>query len=136
MVALTGIEGAWREFSSVHLGVSCTKYVQLVSRRQPETPPEPATLSLGCHSPGIHVSTLPPKPCARGIGSNAPPRPELDDIDMDLPPFLTQPVKTQNPLKGRMSHGVVEKDVHQGVQAGCRAAAGAREFHRRGGAGA
>ena len=40
---------------------------------------------------------------------------------MDLPPFLTQPVKTQNPLKGRVSHGVVEKDVHQGVQAGSRA---------------
>ncbi len=37
---------------------------------------------------------------------------------MDLPPFLTQPVKTQNPSKGELSHGVVEKDVHQGVQAG------------------
>jgi transposase len=45
---------------------------------------------------------------------------------VDLPPFLTQPVKTQNPLKGRMSHGIVEKDVHQGVQAGCGAAVGAR----------
>ena len=37
---------------------------------------------------------------------------------MDLPPFLTQSVKTQNPCKGELSHGVVEKDVHQGVQAG------------------
>ena len=44
-------------------------------------------------------------------------------INLDLSPFLTQPVKTQNPLKGRMSHGVVEKDVHEGVQAGCGAAA-------------
>src|SRR5271156_3536460 len=51
---------------------------------------------------------------------------------VDLPPFLTQPVKTQNPSKGELSHGVVEKDVHQGVQAGCGAAAGTREFDRRG----
>ena len=36
-------------------------------------------------------------------------------IDLDLPPFLTQPVKTQNPFKGELSHGVVEKDIHQGV---------------------
>src|SRR5580700_11233429 len=55
---------------------------------------------------------------------------------LDLPPFLTQPVKTQNPSKGELSHGVVEKDVHEGVQAGCGAAAGTREFDRRGGAGA
>jgi NAD(P)-dependent dehydrogenase (short-subunit alcohol dehydrogenase family) len=54
---------------------------------------------------------------------------------LDLSPFLRQRVKTQNPLKRRMSHGVVEKDVHQGVQAGCGATAGAREFQRRGGAG-
>ena len=39
-----------------------------------------------------------------------------------MSPFLTQPVKTQDPSKGELSHGVVEKDVHQGVQAGCRAA--------------
>src|ERR1035438_1767761 len=51
---------------------------------------------------------------------------------VDLPPFLTQPVKTQNPSKGELSHGVVEKDVHEGVQAGCGAAAGTREFDRRG----
>jgi hypothetical protein len=34
------------------------------------------------------------------------------DERMDLSPFLTQPVKTQNPSKGELSHGVVEKDVH------------------------
>jgi hypothetical protein len=50
---------------------------------------------------------------------------------VDLPLFLTQPVKTQNPFKGELSHGVVEKDVHQGVQAGRSAAAGTRSFHRR-----
>jgi hypothetical protein len=55
--------------------------------------------------------------------------------DLDLPPFLTQAVKTQNPFKGELSHGVVEKDFHQGVQAGRGAAAGARSFHRRGRAG-
>jgi hypothetical protein len=26
---------------------------------------------------------------------------------LDLPPFLTQPVKTQNPFKGELSHGVI-----------------------------
>src|SRR5579871_3576939 len=52
---------------------------------------------------------------------------------LDLSPFLTQAVKTQNPFKGELSHGVVEKDVHQGVQAGRSAAAGARSFDRRGG---
>src|SRR6266852_8824417 len=55
---------------------------------------------------------------------------------VDLPPFLTQPVKTQNPFKGELSHGIVEKDVHEGVQAGRGPAAGAREFARRGRAGA
>src|SRR5713101_7485822 len=54
---------------------------------------------------------------------------------LPLPPFLTQPVKTQNPFKGELSHGIVEKDVHQGVQAGCGPAVGAREFAGRGGAG-
>ncbi len=28
-----------------------------------------------------------------------------------MPPFLTQPVKTQNPFKGELGHGVVEKEV-------------------------
>lgn len=55
---------------------------------------------------------------------------------LDLPPFLTQAVKTQNPFKGELSHGVVKKNVHQGVQAGCGAAAGARGFPWRGCAGA
>ena len=50
------------------------------------------------------------------------------DFKVDLPPFLTQPVKTQNPFKGELSHGVVEKDLHEGVQAGCGAAAGTRGF--------
>ncbi len=31
---------------------------------------------------------------------------------VDLSPFLTQAVKTQNPFKGELSHGVVEKDFH------------------------
>jgi TPR repeat protein len=62
--------------------------------------------------------------------------PEASKDLVDLSPFLTQPVKTQNPSKGELSHGVVEKDVHEGVQAGCGAAAGTREFDRRGGAGA
>jgi hypothetical protein len=62
---------------------------------------------------------------------------------LDWPPFLitqpvltTQPVKTRNPFIGELSHGVVEKDVHQGVQAGGGAAAGTREFDWGGGAGA
>ena len=42
---------------------------------------------------------------------------------MDLPPFLTQLVKAQNPWNGDLSHGLVTQDVYQGVQAGCRAAA-------------
>jgi hypothetical protein len=54
---------------------------------------------------------------------------------VDLPPFLTQAVKTQNPFKGELSHGIVEKDIHEGVQVGRGAAAGTRGFHRRGGAG-
>jgi transposase len=29
------------------------------------------------------------------------------DVQMDLPPFLTQPVKAQNPFKGELSHGVI-----------------------------
>ena len=55
--------------------------------------------------------------------------------ELDLPPFLTQPVKTQNPFKGELSHGVVKKDVQQGVQASRGAADGARGFARRSGAG-
>src|SRR5215471_18659808 len=53
---------------------------------------------------------------------------------MDLSGDLRQPVKTQNPSKGELSHGIVEKDVHQGVQAGRSAAAGARGIDRGGGA--
>jgi len=36
-------------------------------------------------------------------------------VEMDLPPILRQMVKTQNPLNGELSHGVVTKAVHQGV---------------------
>jgi hypothetical protein len=52
--------------------------------------------------------------------------------NLDLSPFLTQPVKTQNPSKGELSHGVVEKDVHEGVQAGGGSASGAGGIHGRG----
>src|ERR1700693_275142 len=52
---------------------------------------------------------------------------------LDLSPVLTQPVKTQNPFKGELSHGIVEKDVHQGVQAGGGAAVGTRGIAGRGG---
>src|SRR5258708_11422120 len=55
--------------------------------------------------------------------------------NLDLPAVLTQTVKTQNPFKGELSHGVVTQVVHQGVQAGRGAAAGARSSHRRSGAG-
>jgi hypothetical protein len=52
---------------------------------------------------------------------------------LDLPPFLTQPVKTQNPLNGELSHGIVTQAVHQGVQAGRCTAAGSRRFTSRSG---
>jgi transposase-like protein len=39
-------------------------------------------------------------------------------LSLDLPPFLTQPVKTQNPMNGELSHGIVTQAVHQGVQTG------------------
>src|ERR1019366_427372 len=58
---------------------------------------------------------------------------QADKSSLDLSPFLTQPVKTQNPFKGELSHGIVEEDVQQGVQAGRGAAAGARGFPGRGG---
>ena len=32
--------------------------------------------------------------------------PEPDGRPLDLPPVLTQAVKTQNPFKGELSHGV------------------------------
>ena len=52
---------------------------------------------------------------------------------MDLPPFLTQPVKTQNPMNGELSHGIVTQAVHQGVQAGRCTAAGSGRFTSRSG---
>src|ERR1039457_6011322 len=54
---------------------------------------------------------------------------------MDLTPFLTQSVKTQNPLNGELSHGIISQAVHQGVQAGRGTAAGSRGIVGRGGAG-
>jgi hypothetical protein len=54
-------------------------------------------------------------------------------IFLDLPPFLTQPVKTQNPMNGELSHGIVTQAVHQGVQAGRCTAAGSRGFTSRSG---
>src|ERR1035441_198167 len=52
---------------------------------------------------------------------------------VDLPPFLTQSVKTQNPLNGELSHGIISQAVHQGVQAGRGTAAGSRGIVGRGG---
>src|SRR5436305_1312586 len=49
LVALTGIEGANRQFSSVRFSPSDSKYVQLVRHSSPETCHDSATLSLGCH---------------------------------------------------------------------------------------
>jgi len=36
-------------------------------------------------------------------------------LRVDLSPFLRQPVKTQNPMNGELSHGIVTQEVHQGV---------------------
>jgi hypothetical protein len=57
-----------------------------------------------------------------------------DEEEVDLPPFLTQTDKTQNPLNGELSHGIVTQAVHQGVQAGRRSAAGIGGLAGRGGA--
>src|ERR1019366_7560078 len=54
---------------------------------------------------------------------------------LDLSPFLTQSVKTQNPLNGELSHGDLSQAVHSGVQVGRRSAAGVRGFIGRGDAG-
>jgi two-component system CheB/CheR fusion protein len=69
-------------------------------------------------------------------------REELQSANEELNTVWTCPHLWHNQLrlkihsKGELSHGVVEKDVYEGVQAGCGAAAGTREFDRRGGAGA
>jgi len=34
---------------------------------------------------------------------------------MEWSPFLRQVVKTQNPLNGELSHGVVTQAIHEGV---------------------
>src|SRR5450755_1200006 len=52
---------------------------------------------------------------------------------VDLSPFLRQAVKTQNPFKGELSHGIVEKGVDQGVQAGGGPAVGTRGIAGRSG---
>jgi hypothetical protein len=50
LVALTGIEGANRQFSSVQLSPTDSSLVQLVWRSPGKTPYRSPTLSLGCHS--------------------------------------------------------------------------------------
>src|SRR5450432_4079009 len=59
--------------------------------------------------------------------------PAVSKIALDLSPFLRQAVKTQNPFKGELSHGIVEKDFHQGVQAGGDPAVGTRGIAGRSG---
>ena len=54
---------------------------------------------------------------------------------MDLSPILRQTVKTQTSSNGELSHGIITKAVHQGVQAGRREAAGARRVDGRSSAG-
>ena len=50
MVALTGIEGTNSQFSSVQLGLSDSKYAQLVWQSAGKPSHRILTLSLGCHS--------------------------------------------------------------------------------------
>jgi len=57
-------------------------------------------------------------------------------VTLDLPPKLSQAVKTQDPLTGQLIHRAFTQAVHKVVPCGGGAAAGARGFHRRGGAGA
>lgn len=52
LVALTGIECASPQFSSVHLSPSDSKYVQFVRLGLPQTCHRLPRLSLGCHSSG------------------------------------------------------------------------------------
>src|ERR1700722_11101818 len=54
---------------------------------------------------------------------------------LDLPPILRQTVKTHFSLKGELSHGIVSQAVHERVQTGRRAAAGAGSIDRRSSAG-
>jgi group II intron reverse transcriptase/maturase len=54
--------------------------------------------------------------------------PSKKRVQLDLPPKMRQPVKTQNPLNGGLSHGIVSQAVHQGVQAGRGTAAGRGHF--------
>src|SRR5271155_4850876 len=56
----------------------------------------------------------------------------LSHTKMDLPPKMRQLVKTQNPERGELSHGIVSQAVYQGVQVGLPAAAGRRGFNGRG----
>src|ERR1043166_2201204 len=59
----------------------------------------------------------------------------LPGVKLEWSPRLRQPVKTQNPFKGELSHGVVTQVVHQGVQAGRGSAAGRGRLDRGGGTG-
>src|SRR5260370_9519786 len=85
--------------------------------------------NVGERGPVQRIARFPPNltPCTDQL--------PVGESSLDLPPVLTQTVKTQNPFKGELSHGVVTQVVHQRVQAGRGAAAGARGFHRRSGAG-
>ena len=56
---------------------------------------------------------------------------QWSDGALDLPPFLTQPVKAQNPSKGEFSHRVVQKDFYKRVQAGGGATVDGRDHTRR-----
>ncbi len=55
-----------------------------------------------------------------------PLHPEIEGDELDLPPFLRQTVKTQNPMNGELSHGFVTQAIHEGIQAGRGSAAGSR----------
>jgi predicted transcriptional regulator len=46
-----------------------------------------------------------PDDLARGLEGIA--AAQSKSVELDLPPVLTQTVKTQNPFKGELSHGVV-----------------------------
>ncbi|MFP5231975.1 MAG: helix-turn-helix domain-containing protein, partial [Acidobacteriota bacterium] len=53
-------------------------------------------------------------------GGSQPTLDVIRNLALDLPPFLRQRDKTQNPTNGELSHGFVTQAVHQGIQAGRR----------------
>lgn len=68
MVALTGIERASPQFSSVQVGLSVCIWVQLVRLGIPQTSPRFPRLSLGRHSPRTILRIAPP---VRLAGANS-----------------------------------------------------------------